>query len=224
MPLRGNLDLSRILAHLSHELRAPVGVALGYLRLLEQSGAALDEQQRHTVAAAVRAGLAAARLLDDASELSRLAAGYLPLNRTPRSLASLLNVSAQSVVLPEDPVINVEVSCVTPLVVSVDEPRMRPALGSLFTSVVRGHARAVTIEISAAPVRAGGQPYARIIAAPQTASRLKAREKHFEWAKGGHGLQLAIAVATVEAHGGRVRARHLGDRESGVLIRLPLAE
>lgn len=217
-------EISRILAHLSHELRAPMGVVLGYLRLLEQRGEGLNERQQRAVAAAARAGAAAVTLLDEASELSRLCAGRVPLARTSVALASLLDVSARPAALPEDPAITLQVKCAPTLLVSVDEPRMRAAFRSIVHAVVRSQARPATIEVAATPRLARGHRYAHVTIAPQDVSHLRAREVQFDSAKGGHGLRLAIAVATIEAHAGRVRERRVDDMESGVSVRLPLAE
>ena len=213
---------SRLLSHLSHELRAPLGVVRGYLRLLEQGSAKPEERQRRAIACAMDATEKALLLLDEAKALSRWLNGDVALNRALMPLASLLRVSAQAVELPDEPAITLEVRPTPNLAVFVDETRMRAALAAIVSSVVRAQARPLTIQVTAARLRIRHKLVARVIIAPQTLSGLKAREVPFDWARGGQGLQLAIASATIEAHDGHVRDRRLGDREAGVAVRLPL--
>ena len=69
----------RILSLLSHELRGPLGVIRGYLRLLEQAGPELSDSHRQAVTAALKASDRAAELLDKASMLAQLQRQETPL-------------------------------------------------------------------------------------------------------------------------------------------------
>jgi two-component system, OmpR family, sensor kinase len=212
---------ARLLAHLSHELRAPLGVIRGYLRLLEQGGAALDERQLKAVVAALEASGRAVTLVEEASELSRLLSGDAVFRKATLPLSSLLHASIQAVELPEEPAVDLDVVEASNVIVSVDEARMRSALAALLTAIVRTQSRPVTVQVTATRLRVKGRLAARVIVAPWTVSRLRARELPFDAARGGQGLQLAIAAAVIEAHGGRVSERNLGNRPAGLVVRLP---
>lgn len=211
---------SRLLAHLSHELRGPLGVLRGYLRLLDQGRATLDARQQKAVVAALAASDRAVTLVNEASELGRLLNGEVTLTRVTLPFASLLHAAIQAVELPGEPAIDLDVSAGSS-VVSVDETRMRDALVALVTSVVRAQARPGTVQLTASPLRIRSKPAVRLVVAPHTVSHLRTRELPFDAARGGQGLQAAIAVAVVEAHGGVVRERHQGSRPAGVIVRLP---
>lgn len=211
----------RLLAHLSHELRGPLGVIRGYLRLLEQGAPALSEGQQKAIRAALHASDRTLALTDEASELSRLLRGEIALRRSRVPFSALLHATVQAVELPEDPLVDLDVPEGSAAIVSVDEKRVRAALAALIVSVVRAQARPGTVQLTAVAHKAGGKRTVRLVAAPLTISRLRTRELPFDTAKGGQGLQAALAVALIEAHGGTVRERHLGNRPAGLVVRLP---
>lgn len=214
-------SVPRLLSHLSHELRGPLGVIRGYLRLLDQSVTALTDSQRKAVVAAMEASDRAVALTDEASELSRLLRGEGVFRRVRVPFSALLHATAQAVELPEEPAVDLDVPDASNAIVSVDETRVRAALAALITSVVRAQTRPGTVQLTAAPVTAGGKRAVRLVVAPLTISRLRTRELPFDAGKAGQGLQPAIAVAIIEAHGGLVRERHLGNRPAGLVVRLP---
>ncbi|MCA1585085.1 MAG: hypothetical protein LC791_10050 [Acidobacteria bacterium] len=209
-----------LLSHLSHELRGPLGVVRGYLRLLGQ-GEKLDEKQFKAVTSAISAADRVVALVDEATELSRLLRGEVTLRRVRVPFASLLHATIQAVDLPEEPAIDLDVPDGSSASVLVDESHVSAALAALITSVVRAQSRPGTVQLTARPLRVRHKPAVRLVIAPDTVSRLRARELPFDLAKGGQGLKAAIAVAIIDAHGGLVRERHLGNRPAGVVVRLP---
>src|SRR5688572_323275 len=48
-------EMPRVLSLLSHELRGPLGVVRGYLRLIDQTATELSDRSRQSIAAALRA-------------------------------------------------------------------------------------------------------------------------------------------------------------------------
>lgn len=210
-----------LLSHLSHELRGPLGVIRGYLRLLEQTASGLSESHQKAIRAALHASERTLALTDEASELSRLLRGDVTLKRTRVPVSSLLHAVVQAVELPDDPAIDLDVPEGSTAIVSVDETRIRAALAALITTVVRAQARPGTVQLTATSHTTLGKRTVRLVVAPLTISRLHTRELPFDAAKGGLGLQAAIAAAVVDAHGGAVRERHMANRPAGLIVRLP---
>src|SRR5688572_29725877 len=98
-------ELPRLLSLLSHELRGPLGVVRGYLKLLEQRGTELSEQHLRAITAALRATDRAAAVLDQASKLAQLNRDETRIELTRVSLDLILDDAVRKVTLPEDPVI-----------------------------------------------------------------------------------------------------------------------
>ena len=91
---------STLLSLASHELRGPTGVARGYLRLLEQDPA-LPERAQRAVVETAKALSRVAALLDEVSELARIATGEVRLSRRESSLQALVEAAAEAIRFPE---------------------------------------------------------------------------------------------------------------------------
>src|SRR5688500_8273026 len=96
-------SVGRLLSLISHEVRGPVGVMRGYLRLLEQRGPELSDQQRHAVTGALKAGERAAELLAQVSLLAQVTRQETPFEFQPTALAEFLTAAAEAVSRPGDP-------------------------------------------------------------------------------------------------------------------------
>src|SRR5688572_7016865 len=124
----------RILSLLSHELRSPLGVVRGYLRMLEQLGS-LSDQQQSAVAAAMKASDRATELLEQASMLSQLQRGDTQLDFKTVSLLPILSAAVEGVQLPTDPPVRVEIGDVPAVLVNADETLLRGVLRSVLAGV-----------------------------------------------------------------------------------------
>ncbi len=75
----------------AHEFRSPLGVAIGYLRMvLDERFGTLSEQQRHCSSRSRSHADACRRLSKSSSDLSQLESGKAPFNRGTVSLAAIL--------------------------------------------------------------------------------------------------------------------------------------
>ena len=215
-------DTSNLLSLLSHELRGPLGVVRGYLRLITQSNEPLSERSKVAIDAALKASDRLASILDEASLLAHLRLGDVVLESKRLPLSSLLNAAVQASELPEGSTVTLDVAPVMTAALSADEARLRAALATLITAVARAQSRAVTVELSATPSRLGGKPAVRLRIGPKTVSGVEATESDLNEKRGGFGLAIPIAATTIAAHGGRVRELHQGDRTAGLVVTLPL--
>lgn len=213
-------DLARLMSLLSHELRSPVGVIRGYLRILDQGE--LTDAQRIVVTAALRAGDRAAELLAEASLLGHLHVGDIVLDRKRVALIPLLHQAVQAVDLPEESPVALDVLTTMSVQVLADEPRLRAALVSVITAVARAQTSTVTVEITATKTQLQRRPTIRLRIGPRTLTRVKARETPPDLTRGGMGLSLPIAVAVIEAHRGKIRELRHGASSTAVVVWLPV--
>ncbi len=94
----------QLLSLLSHELRSPLGVIRGYLRLLDDPSGSLTAQQRQAVAAAIRAADQAAHLLGQASFLAQLRRGETQWNPSTVDVKALRGARHRSPLAFDAPV------------------------------------------------------------------------------------------------------------------------
>ncbi|MGH9174698.1 MAG: histidine kinase dimerization/phospho-acceptor domain-containing protein, partial [Vicinamibacterales bacterium] len=130
-----------VLSLLSHELRGPLGVMRGYLRLLDQTGPDLSDQHRQAVSAALKASDLAADLLTQTSMLAQLQRHETPFDFKPVALEEMLTAAVDAVRFPQDPVVRLEVSDVPSARISADQALLGSALTTLVSAVVRAQAR-----------------------------------------------------------------------------------
>jgi signal transduction histidine kinase len=214
-------DSSGLLSLLSHELRSPLGVIRGYLRLLDQQGEALSESHRAAIGKALTASERAAELLSQASTLAQLQKNETTLELKPAALGTLLKAAAGGVRLPEDPRVTLEIIDSADVLVDADPGLLAGALTALTSAVSRAQAAETTLQIATTRETLHGRDGVSIGIAPIAANPLHARE--LDITRGGLGLDLPIAAAIVEAHHGRVQELRDGDRYAGVVVWMPLS-
>ncbi|MGE3273935.1 MAG: histidine kinase dimerization/phospho-acceptor domain-containing protein [Vicinamibacterales bacterium] len=197
-----------LLSLLSHELRAPLGVVRGYLRMLEQGGG-LDERQAKAVAGGTAGGDRLAALLDQASLLGRLVRAEVGGERRAMDVAALLERARAIAMLPSDPVVGVSVPAPAAGTVPVVEPLVSGSLAALVTAVARAQAHDTTITITAA--RHDDRTRFRVVlAGAEEPDRVPP-----DYRRGGQGLDLVLAGAVAAAHDGTLMQLMNGDTLAG---------
>jgi len=221
------------LATLSHELRNPLNVVIGYSEILRRS----DESQPYSfvVKAAEtirRNALAQAQLVSDLLDLSRLQMGKLSLDRQPVSLSTVvteaietvgteLKAKSISLFVELDPEI---------LVVEGDSVRLGQVAWNLLNNAVKftpangqinvtlsheGNEAKLVVGDSGQGVAAEFLPHVFEIFRQADAS--SARKQ------GGMGIGLALVKQITELHDGRVEADSAGvDRGASFTVWIPL--
>jgi len=215
-------DAPRVLSLLAHELRGPLGVIRGYLRLLDQSSPELSERSRQSVEAALRASDRIAEVLDQASLLAHLRIGDLRLESKKVPLATIVHSAIQATILPEGSRVDLDAAALPSVNIEGDESRLRTAIATLIATVARAQSSTIIVEISATRTRLAGKQAVRLRIGPRTLSGVQATEVELNTIRGGFGLAIPIAVVIVEGHGGRVRELRHGDRTAGLLVSLPI--
>jgi two-component system sensor histidine kinase ArlS len=215
-------NVGRLLSLISHEVRAPVGVMRGYMRLLEQQGTELSEQHRHAVSAALKAGERATELLNQVSALARLHRGEITLSLAPAPLEPVLRAAAHAVVMPPDPIITVHIGETPQVSVMADGEMLRGAFAGLTSAVVRAQATDSRIFLlSRDQSRDGERGVVVTITAMEAVSETYV-EQPLDVSRGGLGLELPIAAFLIDAHRGQVMERREQNRFIGVVVWLPV--
>ena len=199
--------LHQVLGVVSHELRGPLGVARGYLRLLEGQVSA-DARAVKTVEQASRAAARMAALLDEVSEYAQWVRGEHTLSPAPASLRHAMVEAAGAASLPTTPQVRVEVDALVDVVAPVDTARLVRALSVLITAVARAQTEDATIVAALRPLD-HGHAVVRIVPHPLLDAATTERPPALE--RAGAGLTIALAALLVQAHGGHLAERWVGE-------------
>jgi signal transduction histidine kinase len=218
--------LPRAMSLAVHELRTPVTVVAGYLRMLlrEQAGPLTDKQKKMLEEADRSCGRLGS-LVSEMSEFGKLESRELSLARQDFDLAELTQQLASDMHEGSDRGVTLDTRCAGALPVTGDRTRISAALTALIHSALRerGEPGAVIVECSTIP---GTPAWAVVAIGDEAAVASLARvgpdsaAPFDEW-RGGLGLALPVARRVIEAHGGAVWSADGHSRGTSAL-RLPL--
>jgi hypothetical protein len=210
----------QVLSAASHELRGPLGVARGYLRLLE-SQLNDDPQALKSVTQASKATDQMAALLDDVSRYARLARGEVRLNPEITPLSPILAVAITKMALPTDP--RVEVASDVPAGVTVwaDPMATGEFCAAMGTALARAAVQGGTLLFSApAP---SDNPELEVALCPAEATDMIAEIRPPRLDRSGMGLALALAEMCLRLQGGSLSELWVDDRWGGYVLRFKTA-
>jgi signal transduction histidine kinase len=211
-----------------HELRTPVTVVSGYLRMLlrEQAGP-LTEKQRKMLEEAERSCARIGALVGEMSELGKLESGEAALGAQPIDLAALLVELASGMHEGDDRGVRVETRGTSqPVMVTGDRTRLAAALRALMHAAVRerGDPGIIVVECTivtdttpaSALVTIGDDATARALV-----DAARVTPPFDEW-RGGLGLALPIGRRVIERQGGVLWSTAGDQPNAGSAFRLPL--
>lgn len=213
-----------------HELRTPVTVVAGYLRmLLREQGGPLTDLQRKMLEEADRSCSRINSLVSEMSELGKFEAGDIAIAMKPFDLAALLTELASDMQEGSDRGIRLEVrGADRPIMVMGDRSRLAAALKALMHAALRERAEpgVVIVECSTsadsdrqwAIVAIGEEAVARALA-----STARTAQPAFDEWRGGLGLALPVGRRVIDAHGGTLWSAPSSPR-AGSAFRLPLSQ
>ncbi len=221
------------LATLSHELRNPLNVIIGYSEILSRN----DEAQKapmikRAIEVIHRNALAQSQLVSDLLDLSRFQTGKLALNIQPVALGQIITDAAETVRADAKARQITLMMIITkePLVINADAVRVQQIAWNLLNNAVKftpdqgrvmirlereaGHAR-LTVEDNGQGIEPDFLPYVFDMFRQADASTVR---RH-----GGMGIGLALVRQLAELHGGRVDAHSDGiGRGARFVVRFPL--
>jgi len=213
-----NLAKEQFLAALSHELRNPLNMIAGYVRLLQSD--VLDRDIRLRASSALERNIALLRrLVDGLVETSRIASGHLKLQMTPLLVSSVVQEVVDAV-QPTADAKGVALQCVIqPPAGSIhaDRDRLRHVIWNLVSNAVKFTPAGGRVDVRVERTEA----HVDIIVAdsgvgipseclPQLFQPFWQEDTRFSRTHGGLGLGLALVRRIVELHGGTVRAESAG--------------
>jgi len=220
------------LAIMSHELRNPLNVILGYAELLLRTNEIQGSPSLKRMSEAVkRNAVAQSKLIRDLLDLSRLRSGKLQLNReTISPVASIEN--AIETVRNDAQIKGISISVTTPdeaVFVEADPVRLEQIIWNLLNNSVKftpsGGEIAVRLEIEAdqivLTVNDTGQGVDSSFL-PHIFEIFRQADSGTNRSQAGMGIGLAVVQQLVELHGGSVAAYSEGvGRGATFTIRLP---
>ena len=228
--------LPRAMSLAVHELRTPVTVVAGYLRMLlrEQAGP-LSEKQKKMLEEADRSCGRLGALVAEMSEFGKLEGGELALARQDFDLAGLVTELASELHDGEDRGVQLEACIAMPIGVKEapqeirvtgDRVRIAAAVKALMQSAIRE--RIEPGRLSARCSIAGDSQQWAVLAigddsaVPELEREALEPSVSFDEWRGGLGLALPVARRVIEKHGGAVWSATGAHARATAALRLPL--
>jgi signal transduction histidine kinase len=219
--------LPRAMSLAVHELRTPVTVVAGYLRMLlrEQAGP-LSEKQRRMLEEADRACGRLGALVAEMSDLGKLEGRQLALARQDFDLHAVAVELASGMHEGQDRGVGLEVRGTAPVMVTGDRSRLTAALTALMHSALRERGNPGLIVVECTTV--SGDPGWGVVAigdesiVSALADTARGTPPAFDEWRGGLGLALPVARRVIEAHGGAVWSADGTEWRAATALRLPL--
>ena len=220
------------LAIMSHELRNPLNVILGYAELLLRMNEIKESPNLHHMADAVkRNAVAQSKLIRDLLDLSRLRSGKLELNREPVSPAASIENAIETVRIDaEGKGIEIEVKAPEDVMfVQADPVRLEQIIWNLLNNSVKFTPRGgrITVRLEedvdeiVLTVSDNGQGIDSSFL-PHIFEIFRQADASTNRTQSGMGIGLAVVQQLVELHGGSVTANSAGKGKGATFtIRLP---
>ncbi|MBW4516405.1 MAG: PAS domain-containing protein [Timaviella obliquedivisa GSE-PSE-MK23-08B] len=217
------------LSNLSHELRNPLNVMLGWLNLLRTRK--FDEAATiRAIETVERSARAQSQLIDDMLDVSRIVSGKLQLRTRLIDLALVVRVAIESIQPAAEAKAVQIVSDLTTVSVLGDPDRLQQVLWNILSNAIKFTPAGGQVEITLEAVNQQAQirvsDTGRGISAdllPHIFDRFRQGDSSTTKASAGLGLGLSIVRQLVELHGGTVEAESAGEGQgTTMIVKLPL--
>jgi signal transduction histidine kinase len=221
-----------LLAMVAHELRTPLGVILGWTRVLQNKG--LDRSTvDHALGFVARNAELQERLVNDLLDMSRMLNGKLRVDLRPAEIVPIVEQSIEDVARAAgEKGIKVETDVVEPLTVQGDPERLQQVFWNLLSNAIKftptGGVIRVCLERESALARIAVSDTGRGIAPeflPHIFDSYEQEGRQCLSRESGLGLGLAIVRLIVEMHRGSVKAESAGPGTGATfIVYLPIAD
>ncbi|HUB05533.1 MAG TPA: diguanylate cyclase [Myxococcales bacterium] len=217
----------------AHDLRSPLNVVLGHVRLLLRgSRGPLAPSQRQSVEAIERQVGRMVELVEDLLDLRALSLGRMELDRRPEDLGALCREVAGSLaVLASARGLSLEHGVPDePILASVDGSKIQEVLTNLITNALRITPAPGQVRLS---LRTAGEE--AVLEVQDSGPGIPAEElpqlfdpafrrRSDRRAGSGDGLGLPICREIVELHGGRIDVANRPEGGAAFVVHLPLRD
>jgi PAS domain S-box-containing protein len=220
------------LANLSHELRTPMNIIIGWAHLL-RNGSLSDEQKVRAADAIERAARSQAQLIEDLLDVSRIVTGKFRMEVQDIKVGLILKAAVDSLrLVASTKQIIVTLSQEAPnAVVRGDPDRLQQVFLNLLSNAVKftpaGGCVDVRMHLSDSTVIVTVTDTGVGISSdflPHVFDRFRQADSTSTRRHTGMGLGLAIVRHVVELHGGTARAESAGENMgSSFIVTLPLS-
>jgi signal transduction histidine kinase len=211
-----------------HEFRTPAGVVSGYLRmLLNDQSSPLSDRQRKMVTEAEKSCSRLVTLIAEMSDVSKLDAGLVKLNRESLDLFAMVEEVAASVHEAPDRDVRLEVRGMgAGATMTGDGPRLRQSFAAIFKAILREQAGACTVVVERrfAANAAGGAAVIVVAEEHAVQSAYESAHTRFDEKRGGMGLALPLARRVIEGHGGDLSSPAGAAERGAAIITFPRPE
>jgi signal transduction histidine kinase len=204
------------LATLSHELRTPMNIILGWLDTLAKGETARDAKS--IIPILQRNAQLQAKLIDDLLDMNRLLSGNLRIDLVPIDIAATLDTTIQGLQPVADARgVKLAAAVGRPVSVLADATRLQQILWNVLHNAIKftpRHGRVdVRVEVGNGHVNLIVQDTGQGISSeflPHVFERFRQEDSSATRETGGLGLGLSIAKHLAELHGGTIRAFSAG--------------
>jgi PAS domain S-box-containing protein len=219
------------LATLSHELRTPMNIVLGWLQILTRGGPVRDLQS--VLEVILQNARLQAKLIDDLLDMNRLVSGSMQLDVAPVDVGAALLATLQGL-KPAAEAKNIQLIAAVPsprIEIPADLRRLQQVLWNLLHNAIKFTPSGGRVELSVTrletevkvTVRDNGRGISTTFL-PHVFERFRQENSSYAREHSGLGLGLSIAKHLVEAHGGTIEADSGGDNQGSTFtVRLPAA-
>jgi K+-sensing histidine kinase KdpD len=215
----------KILSLSVHELRTPMTVVAGYIRmLLKDKAGALTDQQRRLLEEAEKSCGRLTALVAEVSELSTLEAGTATFQKQSTDLNTVLRTAIEQLPQLPDREVGIDLQPVegqAPL--SADAAKLGQALGAVIAALRRELVASDRLIVRVRRTAGNGIANYEILVGDEASIGALAAEPpgsgatFDEW-RGGVGLSLINARRILNAHGGSLHAPAAGGKASARIL------
>ena len=216
------------LATLSHELRTPMNVILGWLEILSSGKPVRDLQS--TLGLLQRNARLQAQLIDDLLDMNRLTSGNVQLEMTPVDVASTLHATVQSLKPAADAKAVQLIAVARPDTIEIDGDarRIQQILWNVLHNAIKftqsGASRGRGTRRRGSSLLPRQRPRHLGAFLTHVFERFRQEDSSTTREQAGLGLGLSIAKHLVELHGGTISAESNGQGHgSAFTVRFPIA-